>query len=113
RDRAPDESGGALGLILLTLDVFEELLGVLLVFVVEHVRDGKGLDRGELLARLGVMPEIDIHLAKLEPAKDVLRLERQRLRHALLCVVPIALVEEATPEERFGEELLEPRQSLD
>src|SRR5256885_1770836 len=31
----------------------------------------------------------------------------------LLGVVPVALVEEAAPEERFGEELLEPRQPFD
>src|SRR2546422_8617257 len=38
----------SLGLVFLAFDVCEDLLGFLLVFVVEHVRDREPLDRREL-----------------------------------------------------------------
>src|ERR1051325_3092547 len=113
RRRRPRPRSSASCLVLLALDVFEELLGFLPVFVVQHVADRQGLDRGELLTRLGVMPEIDVHFAEVEPVKNVVRLQRDGLRKVLLRVVPVALVEKAASEERFGEELLEPRQPFD
>src|SRR5438094_3935594 len=46
----------ALALVLFALDVIEELRRLLLVVVIEDVRDGEGGDRGELLAGFGVSP---------------------------------------------------------
>src|SRR5204863_334198 len=91
RDRAPD--GAALALVFLAFDVCEDLFGFLLVFVVQHVSDREPLDRRELLPRLGVFADVDVHLAQLEPVENVLRLQGDGLLEVLLRVLPVALVE--------------------
>src|SRR5439155_962056 len=90
-----------------------KLCGVVLVRVVEHVGNRQGGERAELLARLGILADVDIHLGQLEAVEDVLRLEGDGARQVLLGILPVALVQEAAAEQRLGEELLEPRQTLD
>src|SRR2546430_17461386 len=88
----------ALALVLFALDVIEELRRLLLVVVIEDVRDGEGGDRGELLAGFGVSPQVDVHLGQVEPVEDVLRLQRDGLFEVRLGIAPVAPVQEAATE---------------
>src|SRR5207247_1285175 len=112
RDRAPD-AGAALALVLLALDVLENLPRFLLVLGVEHVPDRQRGERGELLARLRILAEIHVHLAQLEAVEDVARLQGHGLLEVSLGVVPVALAQEAAPEQDGGGLALDPRQALD
>src|SRR2546430_10185768 len=81
----------ALALVLFALDVIEELRRLLLVVVIEDVRDGEGGDRGELLAGFGVSPQVDVHLgqgrySKADRKSTRLNSSHSQISYAVFCL---------------------------